>query len=130
MISAVLLFFYYRKKREDPKMLGGITNSVSFRQGTNVEFEGPSFVGGADGVPEKGQDSEFTLGAVGEANNRDFSNPMYDMQGGGEPPAVLTPAVSHQTPPPPVRHRELNPVSIDTGKDTQRLVMAEDDSEC
>ena len=56
---------------------------------------------------------------------------MYDMQaeGAGGPPAVLTPAVSHQTPPPPVRHRELNPVSIDTGKDTQRLV-AEDDSEC
>ena len=54
---------------------------------------------------------------------------MYDIQSSGEPPAVLTPDVSHQTPPPPVRHRELNPVSIDTGKDTQRLV-AEDDSEC
>jgi len=128
MVSAVMLFFYYRKKRGDPKVLGGITNSVSFRQGTNVEFEGPSFVGGADGGVQKGQDSEFKLGAVTDANNRDFSNPMYDMQS-GEPPAVLTPAVSHQTPPPPVRHRELNPVSIDTGKDTQRLV-AEDDSEC
>ena len=34
-------------------MLGGITNSVSFRQGTNVEFEGPSFVEGGNGVPTK-----------------------------------------------------------------------------
>jgi hypothetical protein len=30
-----------------PKMVGGsLANSVSFRHGTNVEFEGPSFVGG------------------------------------------------------------------------------------
>ena len=32
-----------------PKVLGGITNSVSFRQGTNVEFEGPSFVESGNG---------------------------------------------------------------------------------
>ena len=34
-------------------MLGGITNSVSFRQGTNVEFEGPSFVGVAEAAAHK-----------------------------------------------------------------------------
>ena len=33
-----------------PKVLGGITNSVSFRQGTNVEFEGPSFVESGNGA--------------------------------------------------------------------------------
>ena len=44
--------------------------------------------------------------------------------------AVLAPSVvTHQTPPAPLRHRELNPAAIDTGKDTQCLV-AEDDSEC
>ena len=74
---------------------------------------------------------------AGMTDNRDFSNPMYDMQSGGADPvltvpepstAVLAPSmVSHQTPP-PVKPRELSPVAIDTGKDTQRLV--EDDSEC
>jgi hypothetical protein len=49
---------------------------------------------------------------------------MYDMQRGGQP-ATLTPSVLT---PPLLRHRETNPSSIDTGKDTQCLV--EDDSEC
>jgi hypothetical protein len=35
-----------------PKMVGGsLANSVSFRHGTNVEFEGPSFVGGVPVPP-------------------------------------------------------------------------------
>ena len=66
-------------------------------------------------------------GAVPEPN-RDFSNPMYDMQSGSSGSAVSStpePATLAVTPP---THRELNPVTIDTGKDTQRLV--EDDSEC
>ena len=29
--------------------MAGVSNSVSFRQGTNVEFEGPSFVEGGEG---------------------------------------------------------------------------------
>lgn len=68
-------------------------------------------------------------------DNRDFSNPMFGLRSGppvSESPeaAVLAPSVvTHQTPPAPTRHRELNPASIDTGKDTQCLV-AEDDSEC
>jgi len=134
IICAVALYVYYQRKRGEPKVLGGITNSVSFRQGTNVEFEGPSFVEGGNGVPTKGGEPDM---AVAGMTDRDFSNPMYDMQSsGGEPvltvpepsTAVLAPSlVSHQTPP-PVKHRELSPVNIDTGKDTQRLV--EDDSEC
>ena len=109
---------------------------MSFRQGTNVEFEGPSFV-------ENG--SQPGTGPAGVPDNRDFSNPMYDMSGGppsaaGQPAAgsaVLTPSSvsTHVDPASPapvsteaVRPRELSPVSIDTGKDTQCLV--EDDSEC
>ena len=92
---------------------------MSFRQGTNVEFEGPSFVEG---------------GGAPAVDNRDFSNPMYDMNGQQQQSAVLAPSsVSHIEPSPPgtrdpIRPRELSPVSIDTGKDTQCLV--EDDSEC
>ena len=68
-------------------------------------------------------------------DNRDFSNPMFGLRSGAaavDTPeaAVLAPSVvTHQTPPAPSRHRELNPAAIDTGKDTQCLV-AEDDSEC
>ena len=126
IVSAVALYVYYQRKRGEPKFVGGISNSVSFRQGTNVEFEGPSFVEGG--------------GAQAAVDNRDFSNPMYDMN--GEKPAdqssqsaVLAPSsVSHIDPSPPgtmtrdIRPRELSPVTIDTGKDTQCLV--EDDSEC
>ena len=41
--------------------------------------------------------------------------------------AVESPAPATLTPP-TIKHKELSPVSIDTGKDTQCLV--EDDSEC
>lgn len=134
IVCAISLYVYYQRKRGETKVLGGITNSVSFRQGTNVEFEGPSFVeGGNNGVPvpQKGVDPPPT------ADNRDFSNPMYGFRSGSQPPtveapeaAVLAPSVvTHQSPPQPMRHRELNPASIDTGRDTQCLV-AEDDSEC
>ena len=105
-----------------PKFVAGVSNSVSFRQGTNVEFEGPSFVEGGAPPPV--------------VDNRDFSNPMYDMSGPPPPSdsAVLAPSsVSHMEAPAPgsgeIKHRELSPVTIDTGKDTQCLV-AEDDSEC
>ena len=77
--------------------------------------------------------------AAADHENRDFSNPMFGLRPGMAPSsgsesaaeaAVLAPSVvTHQTPPAPLRHRELNPAAIDTGKDTQCLV-AEDDSEC
>ena len=60
------------------------------------------------------------------ADNRDFSNPMYGLRSGAvEAPeaAVLAPSsVTHQTPPQANRHRELNPATIDTGKDTHRSI--------
>merc|ERR1719348_762937 len=95
IISAVALYVYYQRKRGEPKFVAGVSNSVSFRQGTNVEFEGPSFV-------ENG--SQPGTGPAGVVDNRDFSNPMYDMSGGppaaGQPgSAVLTPSsVSHIDP--------------------------------
>ena len=99
-----------------PKFVAGVSNSVSFRQGTNVEFEGPSFKDGG-GLAES---------AAAAADNRDFSNPMYDMQSGGG--VAGSGGASSQGQPPTINHKELSPVSIDTGKDTQCLV--EDDSEC
>ena len=94
-----------------------------------MEFEGPSFVeGGEGGAPNS---------VVND--NRDFSNPMYDMNGpgpGGQTAVLAPSSVSHIDPgdiPPAaagqIKHRELSPVTIDTGKDTQCLV-AEDDGEC
>jgi len=62
------------------------------------------------------------LGGLSDSN-RDFSNPMYDMQSGRQEPVP-----SHVSQSNIGVHRELNPVTIDTGKDTQCLV--EDDSEC
>ena len=119
-----LKFLLIHKNICRPKFVAGVSNSVSFRQGTNVEFEGPSFVEG--GAVQPG------AGAGGVADNRDFSNPMYDMGGGS---AVLAPSsVQHASPAlsgtgDTKQPRELSPVTIDTGKDTQCLV-AEDDSEC
>ena len=59
--SKLLESYYYFSNGtfSRPKVLGGITNSVSFRQGTNVEFEGPSFVEGGNGVPPKVSKCEF-----------------------------------------------------------------------
>ena len=79
-----------------------------------MEFEGPSFKDGGG------------LADSAAADNRDFSNPMYDMQSGGG--VAGSGAASSQAQPPVINHKELSPVSIDTGKDTQCLV--EDDSEC
>jgi len=46
------------------------------------------------------------------------------------PSAVISPSsVIHQSSP-QIRHKELAPSTVDTGKDTQCLVVDEDDSEC
>ena len=68
------------------------------------------------------QETQVGLGGLSDSN-RDFSNPMYDMQSGRQEPVP-----SHVSQSNIGVHRELNPVTIDTGKDTQCLV--EDDSEC
>lgn len=58
------------------------TQSVSFRHGTNVEFNSPGFqpnngppaTGTIDGVPPM---EGYNLQAISH-KSRDFSNPMYD----------------------------------------------------
>lgn len=92
---------------------------------------------------------EYNLAEVGH-KNRDFSNPMYDAvnletsttgntttNGTGtanssiyEVPAEMKPSsVSHKEPPQlHLKRRELDPSSVDSGKDTQQLVE-EDKSE-
>lgn len=61
------------------------SQSVSFRQGSNVEFGGAAFAGGPvppSNVVVEPIDMAYSLDRVGK--NRDFSNPMYDavVQGG------------------------------------------------
>ena len=99
-------------------------------------------------------DVELNMNMDG-AGNRDFSNPMYDAIGNmpmdvdmtgkelkqpandadqtnnvsSPPTAIITPSsvIQKASPQIQVKHRELDPSSIDTGKDTQRLVMDDDD---
>lgn len=99
-------------------------------------------------------DVEYHLADI-SSKNRDFSNPMYDAlgniegsggiyevpsdvakSGGGkvvmEPAsAVLAPSsvIQRSSPQIHVRHRDLDPATSDTGKDTQKLVE-EDKSDC
>lgn len=122
-----------------PGGLGGLTGaqSVSFRQGSNVEF------GAVAHERMEPLDVEYNLNEVSN-KNRDFSNPMYDavnMEAGAtngtsassmyEVPAEMKPSsVQHKEPPQlHLKRRELDPAPIDSGKDTQQLVE-EDKSEC
>lgn len=58
--------------------MGSLTSSqsVSFRQGTNVEFGNNTFGNDLGGAPEP-MDVAYSLDPVGN-KNRDFHNPMYD----------------------------------------------------
>ncbi|XP_023703710.1 low-density lipoprotein receptor-related protein 2 [Cryptotermes secundus] len=171
LLASGAVYFVLRKRPFGKGTgLGGLSNSqsVSFRQGTNVEFGTPTFAtNGPQGRMEP-MDVEYNMGDIG-AKNRDFSNPMYDAldgsgptgnggSGGGiyevpsdvtkskvtagngevevlphpEPAsAVLAPSsvIQRSSPQIHIRHRELDPSSTDTGKDTQKLVE-EDKSEC
>ncbi|XP_048506028.1 low-density lipoprotein receptor-related protein 2 isoform X2 [Athalia rosae] len=148
IVAILLLFgaaavFIVLKKRPfgKPGGLGSLTGaqSVSFRQGSNVEF------GGSDPERMEPLDVEYNLNDVNN-KNRDFSNPMYDAvnsdQAGAtngtstasgiyEVPAEMKPSSVQQKDPPQLhlKRRELDPTPIDSGKDTQQLVE-EDKSEC
>jgi low density lipoprotein-related protein 2 len=145
----------------------GSTQSVSFRQGTNVEFGGP--MGGAVAIDAEPTSAEYDMNDLREGKTRNFSNPMYDAAlgaggsaGGGtvgptgiyevpaevvavskppmmEPPSeVMAPLASQRAAAaaagkatPPLKRRELDPAPVDSGKDTQKLVVEEDaSSEC
>ncbi|XP_056632979.1 low-density lipoprotein receptor-related protein 2 isoform X2 [Diorhabda sublineata] len=155
LAAAMGVYVFIRKRPFKGSGLGSLASSqsVSFRQGTNVEFGPNSFNNG--GGPSETADVAYGLDAL-SANtgnkNRDFHNPMYDAvqnnpealpNGSGglyevssdlakqkgetflEPPsAVIAPSsVKHmQSPHVQVKHRELDPATQDTGKDTQKLV--------
>ncbi|ERL86348.1 hypothetical protein D910_03756 [Dendroctonus ponderosae] len=143
--------WFFIRKRPFGKGVGigslASSQSVSFRQGTNVEFGSQSF-NGSSGAPEP-LEVAYNMDTV-NTKNRDFHNPMYDAvqnnpdvvgNGSGalyevpselskaksgsftEPPsAVIAPSsVTHRLSP-QARHKELTPATHDTGKDTQKLV--------
>lgn len=69
------------------------SQSVTFRQGTNVEFNAPGFPGptppagpsSGDVAPLEG----YNLQTVNTGKTRDFSNPMYDaVQSGTNDPSI------------------------------------------
>ncbi|XP_049818680.1 low-density lipoprotein receptor-related protein 2 [Aethina tumida] len=149
--AAAGVWVFLRKRPFGKSGLGSLASSqsVSFRQGTNVEFGANTF--NANGGGSEPMDVAYSLDALGN-KNRDFHNPMYDAVqnnpeavGNGssalyevpaevgkskgetftEPPsAVIAPSsVTHRSSPQvQVKHRELNPAAADTGKDTQKLV--------
>lgn len=53
------------------------SQSVSFRQGTNVEFGGNTFNGNGGTTNAEPLEVAYSLDSVGN-KNRDFHNPMYD----------------------------------------------------
>lgn len=144
ILTSAALYIYYHRKSGESKLLS-LSNSVSFREGSNVEFDGPNF------NPQNFTSQKVTLDPGVDDSSRDFSNPMYDMKntaqlppvasmppaspvisaGGDDGPATISPSAfsTHPSgPPPPVPPRHLNPVTFDSGKDTQCLV--ENDSDC
>ncbi len=124
-------------------------NAVSFRQrSANVEFEGPSFENPmamesemTSQQPQQPQAEQPRAEEMNDFGGKDFSNPMFEAMEGGasssevveespqpafEPPSAVIAPSSGVTLKKP---KEVNPSTVDTGKDTQCLVD-EDDSEC
>jgi low density lipoprotein-related protein 2 len=116
-------------------IIGG-GSSVSFRQGSNVEFVNDSNV--------TTPDNKYDLSTSSATKSRDFSNPMYDaieqsqtdvsgshlvekgsVQSGSAEAraAVLTPSSVIQRSSPQIQVRQFDAMDDDTGKDTQNLVM-------
>ncbi|XP_044762088.1 low-density lipoprotein receptor-related protein 2 [Coccinella septempunctata] len=149
VLGAITAAWFVVKRRPFGKTTLGSSQTVAFRQGSNVEFGSSSFVGGNSVEP---MDISYTLDPV-NTKTRDFHNPMYDAvqnqssealaNGNGdaalyevpvtskmkseiftEPPsAVIAPSsVTHRSSNVHIKQRELEPASSDTGKDTQKLV--------
>ncbi|XP_074098383.1 low-density lipoprotein receptor-related protein megalin isoform X1 [Cotesia typhae] len=134
-VAAAVILVVKKRPFGKPGGLGSLTaQSVSFRQGSNVEFGTPAH------ERMEPLDVEYSLGEVTD-KNRDFSNPMYDAvnlettngtSGSSiyEVPAEMKPSSMQHKELPQLHHkrRELDPTTIDSGKDTQQLVE-EDKSE-
>ncbi|CAA9998004.1 unnamed protein product [Nesidiocoris tenuis] len=144
LASGAAIFIFIRKRPfgKGPG-LSSLTNSqsVSFRQGTNVEFGSPAFSASNGPAVAEPLEVDYSLSEI-SSKNRDFSNPMYDAlgtlesqpenngslyddtrtRGAMEPPsAVLAPSSmvvrtsASGGKGRPKTHRELDP-SVDTGK--------------
>ncbi|KAF0767414.1 low-density lipoprotein receptor-related protein 2, partial [Aphis craccivora] len=152
LVAGAIFIFIRKRPFGKGAVLGSLTNSqsVSFRQGTNVEF-GPNAFNNGPGGGEP-LDVEYNMTDI-SGKNRDFSNPMYDALGNMESDAgsgiyevpldvtktkglvqepasaILAPSSIIQKASPQIqrRHRELEPATTDTGKDTQMLVEETDD---
>ncbi|XP_071451711.1 low-density lipoprotein receptor-related protein 2 [Hetaerina americana] len=103
LLAGITAVYFFLRKRPFGKMsgLGSLTNSqsVSFRQGTNVEFGSPTFT--TNGPPVRGEplSVEYSMGDI-SSKTRDFSNPMYDaVVSGAADGSEVNPTSS--TPPPP-----------------------------
>lgn len=82
MIVAATLFVCVRRRHFKQSGLGGSTQSVSFRSGTNVEFS-PNFMRTRQAETNaESLDADFGLNDVNKAT--DFSNPMYDALGNAD----------------------------------------------
>jgi low density lipoprotein-related protein 2 len=152
LIAGAIFVFIRKRPFGKGAVLGSLTNSqsVSFRQGTNVEFGPTAFNNGPGGGEPL--NVEYNMTDI-SGKNRDFSNPMYDALGNMESDAgsgiyevpldvtktkgvvqepasaILAPSSIIQKASPQIqrRHRELEPATTDTGKDTQMLVEETDD---
>ena len=74
----------------------GPANTVSFRQGANVEFEGPTFnppteinMGSLESSTGASSMSTAVAGDTTDPSKRDFSNPMYEAMGDMESQVML-----------------------------------------
>lgn len=171
--AATGVWFFLRKRPfgKGTGLAGLAQQSVSFRQGTNVEFGPNTFSGterggGIGGGTTEPMDVAYSLDPI-SSKSRDFHNPMYDavqqqqqaglettgngssgigvyevpldvkkandtfMEPVGSILATITPSsvVTQQSRGIMSRQRELAPASSDTGKDTQQLVV-EDEEDC
>eukprot|EP00088_Acartia_fossae_P013690 TRINITY_DN1723_c0_g1_i1.p1 TRINITY_DN1723_c0_g1~~TRINITY_DN1723_c0_g1_i1.p1 ORF type:complete len:1546 (-),score=413.53 TRINITY_DN1723_c0_g1_i1:1367-5629(-) len=88
ILCASALYIYYHRKRGESKLLS-LSNSVSFREGSNIEFEGPNFnpqnfatqkVTLDPGATTTATSTDPNGAANDDTSSRDFSNPMYDMK--------------------------------------------------
>lgn len=69
-------FFFYSGKGSGLGSLAS-SQSVSFRQGTNVEFGSNTFNANGGGGTAEPLDVAYSLDPISN-KNRDFHNPMYD----------------------------------------------------
>jgi hypothetical protein len=123
-ITAAAFYIVLRKKNYFGKqVLIGNNSVVSFRQGSNVEFN--ENLGGVTTTTPQQQ----------KPTSSDFSNPMYDHVGpssssNSSSPAIIntTPVVLQQSPQIQIRQFDVNEDT--SGKDTQNLINEAGSSEC